>query len=336
MEADDARVRDEAAAWAEEAFGGRPNVSQNLGQSNSFGGLPSQPRPAAAPASAPSPAAWGQQHWQQPQQHAYSQAQRPGYQQQAQPGSSYPQPPNAAPAYGKYPPQHSGGTGATGQNPSFAPHAQQQRQAPQQQYPQPPPSPGFYGHKQAPAQQRQWQQQQPQAAYGAARAAQTASAAPAPAASSAQPHSSEKYAKMMQQPQGQNGNTTEPQITAVKRNILIHWALQPPQMQALRPVAVLLTTIHKVFPPAFGVKGHTYFSSWKPVPQHDLLNAQNKLDDEKLRKGVRKLRFFLHPDKLPRDLDEEQSFMCKMLWDVSNDAFEEFKAQADQLDWINS
>lgn len=105
----------------------------------------------------------------------------------------------------------------------------------------------------------------------------------------------------------------------------------------LRPIDQLVTSIHTVFPPSCGVKSHDYFSKWKPILQSDLsLGAvmSNAPDQEKLKKAVRKIRFFLHPDKLPRDLNDEQSFMCKMLWDVTSDSWEEFCTKNEELDWI--
>jgi len=33
-------------------------------------------------------------------------------------------------------------------------------------------------------------------------------------------------------------------------------------------------------------------------------------------KAVRKAKFFLHPDKLPKDLTDNQSTLFKTLWDV--------------------
>jgi len=61
----------------------------------------------------------------------------------------------------------------------------------------------------------------------------------------------------------------------------------------------------------------------------------NSPDQSKLKKAVRKLRVFLHPDRLPRDFNGEHTFVCKMLWDVSNDAWEEFLKHKDDLDWIH-
>jgi hypothetical protein len=125
-------------------------------------------------------------------------------------------------------------------------------------------------------------------------------------------------------------------ITAIKHNILVHWALQPPMLQMLRPIDVLISTIHTVFPPVFGVAGHDYFSTWQAVKREDLIGAGNYPVEEKLKKGVRKLRFFLHPDKLPRDLSDEQKFMCKMLWDITSDAWDEFEKHKEELDWIRN
>ena len=106
----------------------------------------------------------------------------------------------------------------------------------------------------------------------------------------------------------------------VKRSILITWALEPPNYQQLKPIATMIANLQVVLPPSFGVKSHEYFSKWKPIRYHDI--CQN---EDALKKAVRKCRFFLHPDKLPSNLDELQTFVCKMIWDVMNDAWENHK-----------
>jgi hypothetical protein len=58
----------------------------------------------------------------------------------------------------------------------------------------------------------------------------------------------------------------------LKKGILVQWALQPPQLQAPRPIENLLGTLHTTFPPAFGLQPHEYFSKWKPFSP-DALNA---------------------------------------------------------------
>lgn len=104
-------------------------------------------------------------------------------------------------------------------------------------------------------------------------------------------------------------------------------------MQVLKPVDELLCSIHSVFPPSFGVASHEYFSGWKAIDRSELV-TNGILDEAKLKKSVRRVRFFLHPDKLPHDLSEDQGFLCKLLWDIINDAFEEYKRSREDLDWI--
>jgi hypothetical protein len=38
--------------------------------------------------------------------------------------------------------------------------------------------------------------------------------------------------------------------------------------------------------------------------------------------AVRKSKFFLHPDKLPSDLTNNQAVLFKTLWEVINDSWE--------------
>ena len=57
----------------------------------------------------------------------------------------------------------------------------------------------------------------------------------------------------------------------------------------------------------------------------DVCVGPGRPDPEKLNKTMRKLRLFLHPDKLPRDFTKEQEHLCKLLWDINSDAYEDFK-----------
>lgn len=118
----------------------------------------------------------------------------------------------------------------------------------------------------------------------------------------------------------------------------MNWALLPPGFQMLKPIDQLVASIHAHFPPAHGVPGHEYFAKFKPIPHSDLVLGGamgNAPSEDKLKKAIRRIRFFLHPDKLPRDLGAEQSFAVKMLWDVTSDAWEEFCKQKEELDWIH-
>ena len=120
------------------------------------------------------------------------------------------------------------------------------------------------------------------------------------------------------------------EISEVKKQILIQWGLQPPGYQMLKRVDQLVVSIQTVFPPFAGVPAHSYFDGWKVLTPNDFLcygadSLLPTLDTDKLKKAVRKIRFFLHPDKLPRDVTEGQMYVCKLLWDVTSDALEEFK-----------
>ena len=141
-----------------------------------------------------------------------------------------------------------------------------------------------------------------------------------------------KYAQMAHQTEAATNAVTE---QGIKHGVLVEWALQPPALQVLRPIEQLLSSIHGVFPPKFGIAGHEYFSNWNVVQMSDLCNVGAMPDDDKLKKMVRKLRFFLHPDKLPRDFTDHQTYVCKILWDISNDAWEEHKTRKEDLGWVN-
>ena len=148
--------------------------------------------------------------------------------------------------------------------------------------------------------------------------------------------SDSKYAKQMEEKSDEEQSAANTQI---KRSILINWALQPPNLNTLRPIDQLITSIHTAMPPAFGVPGHQYFSKFTPIPHSDLVVSAamgNHPDETKLKKAVRKVRVFLHPDKLPRDLSTDQSFIARMLWDITSDSWEEFLKHKDELDWIRS
>ena len=141
-----------------------------------------------------------------------------------------------------------------------------------------------------------------------------------------------KYEKMVTDQQDEN----DPSLyTELKRNILVHWALRPPYMQSLRPIYELLCTIHTVYPPAFGMAHHEHFDRWQVIVESDLKGYDPTVfDEKKLTKAVRKVRFFLHPDRRPRDLSEQHQFVCTLLWDVMSDAFEDHKMAKEELDWI--
>ena len=140
----------------------------------------------------------------------------------------------------------------------------------------------------------------------------------------------QKYAKMATQV-GDAGQ--QQSLHIIKHGILVDWALQRPAMQILRHIESLITSVHIVFPPKYGVPGHEHFNKWSIVTLPEVMSGTQP-DDEKLSKAVKKLRFVLHPDKLPREFTEEQTFMCRMIWDIVSDAFEDHKKREEELAWM--
>ncbi len=196
------------------------------------------------------------------------------------------------------------------------PYPQQQPQKTPLHRPKAPPNPKSDNY---PQQQANIPVSQPQTASQSAYRRSSASSSAPPA-----------KAQQAPQPRPSNSDFSESEL---KRNVLVQWGLVPPNMQVLKPVDELLCSIHGVFPPSFGVASHEYFSGWKAIDRSELV-TNGILDETKLKKSVRRVRFFLHPDKLPHDLSEDQGFLCKLLWDVINDAFEEYKRSKEDLDWL--
>jgi len=121
------------------------------------------------------------------------------------------------------------------------------------------------------------------------------SAAPPPQQDPSQQGSlKDKYAHIMEQRSEEDEQVA---ITAIKRNILIHWALLPPRYNTLRPIDHLVVSIQTCFPPAFGVKEHEFFQKWKPIFPNELVMSAamgNTPNAEKLKKGQQtELSFFV-------------------------------------------
>ncbi|KAL7522496.1 hypothetical protein ACHAWX_007197 [Stephanocyclus meneghinianus] len=108
----------------------------------------------------------------------------------------------------------------------------------------------------------------------------------------------------------------------LKEQILLSWALQPPQYQKLYPLQRLLVTVPNNFA---RVETHAYFDKWKPLSEEAFIGNGSELQIL-LKRAVRKAKFFLHPDKLPTDFSEQQMVLFKTLWDVINDSWEAFES----------
>lgn len=79
----------------------------------------------------------------------------------------------------------------------------------------------------------------------------------------------------------------------------------------------LLVNVPTIFPPTnTKVESHDYFSKWKVFSAEAFSSTDSDELGELLKRAVRKTKFFLHPDKLPKDLTDNQTLLLKTIWDV--------------------
>ena len=103
------------------------------------------------------------------------------------------------------------------------------------------------------------------------------------------------------------------------KQVIQKWSHRAPKQ--LRPLGSLLTSIPTLFPPINSlVEPHDYFLKWKEFSEDAFEGESGRDLNELLKRAVRKAKFFLHPDKLPNDLTENQVFVLKSVWDVVQEA----------------
>ena len=120
----------------------------------------------------------------------------------------------------------------------------------------------------------------------------------------------------------------QPQTTTQLTQALARqWSKQPPQLTHSKPIAELLATIQETFKM---VPSHSYFDKFHPFSRDALLmdGRGQAVDASVLKKAVRKVRLFLHPDKLPGDLSDLQHALCRYLWDVVSEAWDAYRQQS--------
>ena len=109
-------------------------------------------------------------------------------------------------------------------------------------------------------------------------------------------------------------------VTTNRNDLLVAvdqtWAKQPPTYATPKPIEILLETVGGTFAL---VPSHAYFATkYHPFAREALQSGKYDV----IKRAVRKMRFFLHPDRLPKDLNESQSLLCRTLWDKISEAWE--------------
>ena len=97
-----------------------------------------------------------------------------------------------------------------------------------------------------------------------------------------------------------------------------HWGYTSPDSKNLRPLQDLLVTVPTLFANP-KVEPHDYYSKWKEFDKEAFTESGDELKDL-LKRAVRKTKFFLHPDKLPKDLTESQALLFRSVWDIIQDS----------------
>lgn len=115
------------------------------------------------------------------------------------------------------------------------------------------------------------------------------------------------------------------QQAAMRQAVLNTWALKPPHRQELRTLDQLVTTVQNTFT-LTGQPVPPYFQTWVPVSYNDLC-THHVLDAALVDKAVRKLRCFLHPDKWPADLTPAAQGLCRLLWEILQNAQQQQERQ---------
>lgn len=104
--------------------------------------------------------------------------------------------------------------------------------------------------------------------------------------------------------------------SSLVKAIDVNWGKQPPHYATSRPLIELLSTVDITFPL---VEQHDHFcAKYHPFSPAALSTGGNDV----LKRAVRKMRFFLHPDRLPKDFNEQQTLLCRTLWDTISDSWD--------------
>jgi hypothetical protein len=123
------------------------------------------------------------------------------------------------------------------------------------------------------------------------------------------------------EPSRRPSKTQTPSPPTNLQEALQQWSHQFPGYKALHPLEVLLVKVPTLFPPTNTmVENHEYYFKWKEFSEDAFSDSSGDELKELLKRANRKAKFFLHPDKLPNDLTENQKFLFKTIWDVISES----------------
>lgn len=132
------------------------------------------------------------------------------------------------------------------------------------------------------------------------------------------PQSRHQHGRQPQASSSNHQHAPPPSKNLTLTQVLERWSHKPPDYKTkLYPLQQLLVTVPSTFPPAnTKVEEHEYFAKWKTFDSEAFADMSGDELKELLKRAVRKAKFFLHPDKLPKDLTENQSLLFQTIWNV--------------------
>merc|ERR1712194_464934 len=85
------------------------------------------------------------------------------------------------------------------------------------------------------------------------------------------------------------------------------WAFLSPDTSELNPLAELLVTVTDTFPPNNEtVEPHDYLSKWRPLAEDVFDECGDDELRDLLKRSLKKMKMFLHPDYVPSNLTDRQ------------------------------
>jgi hypothetical protein len=98
-------------------------------------------------------------------------------------------------------------------------------------------------------------------------------------------------------------------------SVIKKWSNEPDGK--LRPLQMLLFEAPVLLPPNNPlVEHHEYFDKWKTLHRDAFKDGEGMDTDAMVVKVARRCKVFLHPDKWPTDLSDDQKFLLQSIWDT--------------------
>ena len=102
--------------------------------------------------------------------------------------------------------------------------------------------------------------------------------------------------------------------------IIQRWSHKAPDYKRSNDLQDLLGTVRSILPPInTKVEPHDYFEQVPMFSKEAFAGSSGDELNELLKRAMRKMKFFVHPDNLPADLTESQTLLFETIRDIIQD-----------------